>query len=217
MLAEDLQLVVSPTIHNSDDIIQLVDRAPAPSLLPILRSQQQGELLYLLLSRPDDEYGLTDLTNRTGVPYASVHREVERAETAGLLTTRRIGRTRLVRANRESPYFAGLADVLAKAFGPSIVLAEALAPVGGVDRAFIFGSWAEAHSGKAPNRPVGDIDLLVLGEPDRDEIYGALAGVEARLGREVQIVIRNARWLDEGSGSFHANVASGALVPLNLQ
>jgi hypothetical protein len=33
-------------------IIQFVERKPAPSLLPILRSQQQGEILALLLGDP---------------------------------------------------------------------------------------------------------------------------------------------------------------------
>src|SRR5262245_30466277 len=116
-----------------NDIIQYVDRSPAPSLLPILRSQQQAELLAVLLGDPALELGAADLAARTGVPQPSVHREVGRAEAAGLLTSRRVGRTRLVRANSESPYYAGLADVLTKAFGVPQVLASALAGVENID------------------------------------------------------------------------------------
>jgi len=39
-------------------ILLLVDRQPALSLLPILRSQQQGEILALLLGDPDLELSL---------------------------------------------------------------------------------------------------------------------------------------------------------------
>jgi hypothetical protein len=58
---------------------------------------------------------------------------VQRAEQAGLVTTRKVGNTRLVRANTASPYYAGLADVLTRAFGVPAVLAEALRHVKGVD------------------------------------------------------------------------------------
>ena len=144
-------------------ILQLVERRPAPPLLPILRSQQQGEILALLLGDPDLELSLTEIAQRTGAPHPSVHREILRAERAGLVITRKIGNTRLVRANTESPYYAGLADVLTKAFGVPSVLAEALRPVRGVTGAWIYGSWAARHAGQTGQRPVGDIDVLVLG------------------------------------------------------
>jgi hypothetical protein len=42
-------------------ILQFADKAPAPSLLPILRSQQQGEILALLLADPDLELSLIEI------------------------------------------------------------------------------------------------------------------------------------------------------------
>ena len=83
-----------------------MDRRPSPSLLPILRSQQQGEILALLLADPDLELSLTEIAKRTGAPHPSVHREIERAEQAGLVTSRKVGNTRLVRADTTSPYYA---------------------------------------------------------------------------------------------------------------
>ena len=92
-------------------ILLIVDRQPTPALLPILRSQQQGEILALLLGDPDLELSLTGIAARTSTPHASVHREIERAEQAGLVVTRKLGNTRLVRANTASPYYAWLAEV----------------------------------------------------------------------------------------------------------
>lgn len=66
-----------------------------------------------------------------GAPHPSVYREVQRAEQAGLVTTRKVGNTRLVRANTDSPSYAGLADILTRAFGVPAVLAEALRHVRG--------------------------------------------------------------------------------------
>lgn len=198
------------------DIIQIVDKGPTPSLLPIFRSQQQAELLALILGDASTEYSLTELAERTGIPYASVHREVERAEAAGLVTSRLVGRTRLLRADPASPYFSGLSDVLVKAFGVPWVLGQALDDVTGIDKAYVYGSWAARFSGEKGDRPVGDIDLLVLGEPDRDDVYAAASSAERRLGRAVQVTIRPADWLTDGSGTFHDTVAGRPMVPVPL-
>jgi DNA-binding transcriptional ArsR family regulator len=185
--------------------------------LPVLRSQQQGEILALLLGDPDLELSLTEIAARTGAPHASVHREIERAEQAGLVLSRRLGTMRLVRANTASPYYAGLAEVLTRAFGVPAVLAKALQPVHGIAAAYIYGSWAARHEGKIGRRPVGDIDVLILGEPDRDQLYAELSDAEDRLGRPVQATIRDANWLAAGSGAFHDTVISRPLIRLPLQ
>jgi DNA-binding transcriptional ArsR family regulator len=193
-----------------------VERSPAPGLLPIFRSQQQAELLALLLGDPDLELSLTELAERTGIPHPSVYREVERAQSAGLVSSRRIGRTRLVRANVESPYYEGLADVLTRAFGVPAVLSGVLADVEGIDEAYVFGSWAARHAGERGVRPVGDIDLLVLGTPDRDALYESARVAEQRLGRDVQVTVRDAGWLEHGSGSFHDTVVSRPMLQLDI-
>jgi DNA-binding transcriptional ArsR family regulator len=194
-----------------------MNRGAAPLLLPVLRSQQQAEILALLLGNPDLEFSLTDIARRTKVPHPSVYREVQRAEQAGLVTSRKVGNTRLVRASTESPYYAGLADVLVKAFGVPAVLAEVLRLVKGIDRVFVFGSWAARHAARSGPRPVADIDLLVLGKPDRDELYAALSAAEERLGRPVQATIRDGDWLDSGSGSFHETVVSRPMLEITRE
>ena len=193
-----------------------MERSPTPSLLPIFRSQQQAELLALILGDPAAEHSLVELSDRTGIPYASVHREVERARAAGLVTSRLVGRTRLIRADPSSPYFTGLSDVLVKAFGVPWVLGEALTGIDGIDAAYIYGSWAARFSGEAGDRPVADIDLLVLGSPDRDELYAAASAAERRLGRAVQVTIRPPDWLSDGGGTFHDTVAVRSMVPVPL-
>ena len=143
-------------------------------------------------------------------------REVQRAEEAGLVTTRKVGNTRLVRADTGSPYYAGLAEVLTRAFGVPAILGNALRPVDGIDEAYIYGSWAARHAGQPGRRPVGDIDVLVLGTPNRDQLYEAAAAAETQLGREVQATVRGPNWVSSGSGSFHENVTSRPMLKLKL-
>jgi len=194
----------------------LMEPRSIPSLLPILRSQQQGQLLARLLGDSDLELSLTDLGTLVDMPLSSVYREIERAESAGLVSSRKVGNTRLVSANVDSPYYEGLADVLVKAFGPPVVLAELLAGIGDIDQAFIYGSWAARFIGASGQRPVGDIDLLVLGSPDRTRLYLAASRAEQRLGRPVQVTIRDAGWLTQGTGNFHATLTERPMVRLDL-
>lgn len=205
-----------PRFHKLKSILHFVDRQSAPSLLPILRSEQQGEILALLLGDPDLELSLTEISQRTGAPHPSVHREVQRAEQTGLLTSRKVGNTRLVRANTSSPYYSGLAEVLTRAFGVPAVLADALDNVAGIEAAYLYGSWAARHEGQPGTRPVGDIDVLILGHPDRDQLYDALGPAEGRLGRSVEATIREPGWLESGSGAFHDTVTSRPMLRIDL-
>jgi predicted nucleotidyltransferase len=191
-----------------------VEKTSSPPLLPIFRSRQQVELLALILGHPKAETSITDLSARLGIPFASAHREVERAERAGVLTSRKIGNTRLVRADTSSPYFDGLSAVLVRAFGVPAVLGRAMSELSHIDQAFVFGSWASRYLGEEAERPVHDIDLLVLGEPDRNALYERIEKASKELGREVQVTIRDTDWITNGTGSFHDTVVSRPRVPI---
>lgn len=104
--------------------------------------------------------------------------------------------------------------MLTRAFGVPAVLADALHDVDGITAAYIYGSWAARHEGQVGQRPVGDIDVLVLGEPDQDQLYAALGTAEQRLARPVQATIRDSAWLESVSGAFHDTITSRPLVRL---
>jgi len=106
--------------------------------------------------------------------------------------------------------------VLVEVFGVPWVLGQALTGVGGIEAAYVYGSWAARFSGDEGDRPVGDIDLLVLGGPDRDDVYAAPSSAERRLGRAVQVTIRSTDWLTEGNGTFHDTVAGRPMVPVQM-
>jgi hypothetical protein len=189
-----------------------VERTGSPELLPIFRSRQQVEVLADILDDPEREQSLADLTRRLGVPTASIHREIERAQQAGIVRSRRVGKTRLVSADTSSPYFGPLRQLLVIAFGVPGRLRAAFEEIDGVDDAYIFGSWAARWEGEKGTRPVGDIDVLVLGHADRYQLYAAADDIGLVVGREVQVQIRAPGWLQTGSGSFHDTVVNRPTV-----
>ncbi len=85
-----------------------------------------------------------------------------------------------------------------------------------IESAYLFGSWAARYAGQLGRAPA-DIDLLVIGDPDRDELDEAAQRAGARLAREVNVTIRSPRWWREGEDGFHAEVTGRPLVPVFAQ
>ena len=181
--------------------------------LPVFRSKEQARLLSELFLYATEPLSLSQLAERTGISRSGVHKEVARLDSAGLVISRRVGRTRLVSANQDSPFHGDLRSLLTKAFGPAILLAEGLSTVDGVESAFIYGSWAASEESNL-GRPARDIDLMVLGTPDVDRLYEVTGEVEALIGRPVNVaVFTREEWEGDESG-FAETVKSGARVEL---
>lgn len=185
--------------------------AKAPPLLPVFRSRVQGEILALTLPEPDRDWSIDELTARTGQPYQTVATEVRRLQRAEILSAATVGRTKLLRANRESPYLRPLAQLATMAFGPPVVIAEEFEKIDGIDAIHIYGSWAARYEGE-PGPSPGDIDVLVLGSPDRDDVFDAARRAERRLGREVNITQRTSRQWESATDGFAEQVRASPIV-----
>ena len=171
-------------------------RSDGPALAPTFRSRTQGDLLALVLLHPDQEWTLSDLSRELGVALTTVQSEVGRLADGGVLTTRKVGRARVVRANTDSPSVAPLTQLTLVTFGPQTVVGEEFAALG-AERVVVFGSWAARYHGEAGPLP-GDIDVLVVGDNvDRTELYAAAERAEGRLGMPVNPVVRpTGSWSD---------------------
>ena len=178
--------------------------------MPLLRSRLQAELLTLVLLTPGREWSLTELAERAGASVSSAQREMSRAEDAGVISSRRLGNTRLVSA-ADSPLTAPLTELLLRSFGPRQVVAEELAGLEGIEEAYLFGSWAARYAGQ-PGRAPADIDVLVIGEPDRDDLDEAAQRAGSRLAREVNVTVRPLEWWHQAGDGFHAEVTKRPLV-----
>ncbi|OXM68025.1 ArsR family transcriptional regulator [Amycolatopsis vastitatis] len=188
----------------------------SPSLLPLLRSRMQGELLALVLLHPEREYSITELAEACGVTPTAVLREVERLVGGGILEDRRVGRSRLVKARTDTALYQPLSEVISVTFGPMPLLAEALSGLADVREAYIYGSWAARYRGE-PGPPPGDVDVLVVGSPDPDTLFDLAEGVSRRLGREVNVHrISPASWAASSTDPFLTSVRERPLVPLPL-
>lgn len=185
------------TIGKTDNNLHYM-RTQAPLLAPVFRSEGQARLLAVVLLG-GGEVSITDLAEAAHLAYPTAHREVARLLDAGILAEREVGRTRLVRANPDSPLTEPLRQILLVSTGPVALLAEEFAEIPGVESAFLYGSFAarvQGIDGPAPN----DIDVMVVGTPDAAAVYDACARVEQVVGRPVNPTITTRNELSRESG-----------------
>jgi DNA-binding transcriptional ArsR family regulator len=196
-------------------IVQFM-KSPTPSLLPLLRSRAQGDIIAWLALHPDEESSLSDLATRTGTSTSTVMREVNRLAAGGLVDDRRRGNQRVVRMRTDTPLFRPLQQLMVVAFGPVPVMTELLAAVDGVERAYVYGSWAARYHNKPGDVP-RDVDVLVVGAVDADTLDDVARDAEKRLGREVNIhQVRPHRWADSQDDAFIGTVKSRPMVALDV-
>jgi hypothetical protein len=190
-------------------------RTASPPLLPLLRSQAQGELLALLFLHPEQDYSLTEAADLIGASVKTVHTEASRLVAAGLVADHRRGNLRMLRAVTGTPVSRPLTDLLAVTYGPLPVLTDLLADVPGVDAAFIYGSWTARYMGE-PGPVPRDIDVLVVGRADRDDLDKVAQVAQDRLGRPVQVRrVSPAAWAEsDPADPFLASVRQRPLIQI---
>ena len=192
-------------------------RSSPPPLLPLLRSRVQGDLLALLYLHPDRDYSLTEAAALIGASVKTVHTEASRLITAGFVRDSRRGNVHLIQAVTDSPVSRPLTDLLAVTYGPLPVLNDLLAGVEGITHAFIYGSWAARYLGE-PGPVPGDVDVLVVGTADPDDLDEIARAAQHRLGRPVDIRrIRPAAWASsDPADPFLASVRERPLLQLRV-
>jgi predicted nucleotidyltransferase len=185
---------------------------PAIALFPIFRSRITTAVLTKTYIG-DSEHSIAELARLAHTDTGTMSREVKRLEAAGILCSRDVGRTKLVSANREAAFYRPLRDLVAITLGPAEVLGEELGRLEGIAAAAIFGSWAARATGE-PGPSPNDIDLLVIGRTDRDELHEALIHARDRLGREVNpVVVSPSQWRLR-TDPFLAELAGRPMVAL---
>lgn len=189
-----------------------MSRTPAPPLLVIFRSRAQGDILARVLLG-NGPLTLSDVAKDLDLPFATVQREATRLVSAGILSDDRVGRARQLRANTRNRAHRPLRELVMITFGPKQVVLEEFAPLTGVSVLMIYGSWAARYRGEEGPEP-GDIDVLLVGDVDRDVAYDAADRAGRRLGREVNPTVVSERRWHAAEDPFLRQLHQRPLVPV---
>ena len=128
---------------------------------------------------PSREIHLRELVRLTGLAPRTVQQEVDKLVDAELLSERRDGNRRYLRANERHPLFGPVREIVLKTDGLADVLREALGS-DRIDFALVFGSLAARHP-----KAGSDVDLLIVGNIGLRETVRRLRSAQDVLGREI--------------------------------
>lgn len=186
-------------------------RTEPPALLPLFRSEMQVHLLALLLLQPEREWTLQGLAEALSAPQSSVHRELGRAEAAGIVQRDASARPHRFRAASEEPLNEPLTTLLERSVGVEQQLRRVLERPD-VAAAAIHGSWAGG-----PRRPDSDIDVVVVGTADLRELRRAVRPIGKSAGRTIDLTVlgdQEFRDLAARGSSFARRVLDAPTRPL---
>lgn len=144
----------------------------SPTLVAVLRT--------LLLHR-GGSFHQRELARLVGAGLRSVQAETKRLEGMGLVSSVRSGNRRTYSIDWGHPAADDLRRLFVRSFAVPEVLADALAPLGGViDVAFVYGSIARGEETAA-----SDIDLMLVGDVNGVQLAAVLEDAERLIGRTV--------------------------------
>ncbi len=155
-------------------------------------------LLSLLFLNSDRTYYFREIRDVIGSGSGAVHRELANLIDAGLVTLKKQANQHRYQANRESPVFQDLHGFFKKTTGLPHQIEGVLEHLKTeIELAFIFGSYASGEI-----RPESDVDLMVIGDVEFQDIVSAIHSVQETTGREINPVVYSA-------GSFRDRLDSG--------
>jgi DNA-binding transcriptional ArsR family regulator len=149
------------------------------TLIDIVSSKRKAEILRLLFGVEDCELHLREIARRSRLALGTVQQELARLMKIGLIHSRKDGNRVYYQANRNSPVYPDLRNLVLKTTGMANVLRGALQQPD-VRVVFVFGSVASDTAG-----PESDIDLMVIGDIGLRRVAILLSGIAAKLGREI--------------------------------
>ncbi len=135
-----------------------------------LRSSLRRKLLtYFYVNRSARVY-VRQLAEKLGVDSTNLSRELARLEQEGLLESEVEGRQRYYRINPRYTHLNAVFSLLQGTVGLVPTLKSSLQRVGGIEHAYIYGSFAKNDADAA-----SDIDVLILGQPDAADLATEVA------------------------------------------
>jgi predicted nucleotidyltransferase len=152
------------------------------SLADALFTSTQQKVLGLLFGQPDRSFFVTQLMDLAKSGRGAVQRELQRLESAGLVTVQMHGNQKHYQANSESPLFDEICSIVQKTVGLEEPLKAAVESLPGiVHLALIYGSVA-----KRMDTSASDVDLLIVAdELTLEAVYAALSPAEELLHRKI--------------------------------
>jgi predicted nucleotidyltransferase len=165
-------------------------------LFKITKSKTREKILQLYFSDPAKKYYLRQLEKLLELPVGNIRRELLALEKSGLFNKEQAGNQVYYFLNTDSAWFKDIKSIIFKTIGAEGVLKKELKKIKGINKAFIFGSFAKDKENTA-----SDIDLMIIGRVDDDKLVVSISKLERVFNREINYHIFDEKEWEEKSKS----------------
>ena len=142
----------------------------------------QAVLGYFMLHEGAEMY-VNELARRLSLESGNLARKLIELENEGLLQSAARGNQRYYALNPAFPLLKEYKQIVLKTVGLEKALRETLQSIKGVEKAYLFGSYAQNNMNTS-----SDIDLLAIGNHNTLELQKKIAEVQKSVDREINVI-----------------------------
>ena len=148
-----------------------------------LRSKTTQAILGYFLLQEDKELYVNEMARHLHLEGGNLSRKLIELEKEGLLKSQWRGPQRYYCLNHQFPFLKEYKKILRSQIGLEPLLKNFLKRLKGVQKAFLFGSYAADRMDS-----LSDIDLVVVGDHSTIELHKIMSQIQKSLDREINIM-----------------------------
>jgi predicted nucleotidyltransferase len=150
-------------------------------LKSLISSKTRQTLLKAFFETTDAEFYTRQLASLYHISVGTLHREIRKLISFGLLKERKVGNIKLFSLNKQNPIYEEIKNIVYKTEGIVKFISNAISIINGIKVAFIYGSLA-----KGDERQDSDIDIFIIGDNvDEDSLIVTINKLEKQLFKEI--------------------------------
>jgi len=143
-------------------------------------TKNRAELLKLFFTNSDRAFYMQEIGRILGKKPGIFQRTLNNLVLEGILESEYKANARYFRVNKGYPLFKELKNIVFKTVGIKSAIGDVLKEDNNIKMAFIYGSYA-----KARENYLSDIDIVIIGTPNEDELVKSLDKLEEKLLRDI--------------------------------
>ncbi len=153
------------------------------SLEVLFRSKALVQILKLLFLNQTRDYYLRELADQAGISSSTALRELDKIRPLNLVIKSGRGHITYYKINIDSVIFEDLKRIFLKFELTDEIISKEFEKLN-IKYALIYGSFA-----RGTETETSDMDLLIIGDVDRNSILHSVSELESKIGREINFVL----------------------------
>ncbi|PKN08890.1 MAG: transcriptional regulator [Deltaproteobacteria bacterium HGW-Deltaproteobacteria-8] len=166
-------------------------------LAQLFTSKTRIKLLLKLFLNPEVSCYLRELAKEFAISPNAIKEELDSLSQAGYLERRQGGRSIYFRANTNHPFFPEISSIVRKTMGIDTLIDQIMANLGRVEQVYILDDYAQG-------KDTGLIDVLVVGDVDREQLEALRQISERKINRTVRVLSMSAHDFGKSHEMFMA-------------